>query len=149
MMFSSLAYSAIGKSHYIALNVYMVENGQLFPLYETQKIQKKCYELMSIQDEILMKYKTNFYDIKYIEVFASNIINKQEKIVIGFTNKKKKKKIYYTNNFFHFTTPYKPSSDKIFSYQYLADLKINLETVPVADKDNSNLEYAKISKINY
>jgi len=129
--------------------VYIVEDGQKIPLFETQKVYKKFFDFMTEEDEILSRYKDNFYDIKYIEVFVPNELDKKESIVVGISNNKRKKFNYKNKRFFPFYTPYSKNEKKVFSYRFLAEKKQTLETEKILNNGKYDSEYAEILKVNY
>ena len=138
------------RYHRIALNVYVEDSGERFPLYETQKISKKCYDLMSYEDEVLKEYKDRFYDIKYIEVIVPNTVNSYQQVIIGFRNKSVKN--FFSPKFFDFVTPYEAGTSKIFPTNYLVVIRRRLEipeTFLTLRSPSGVWNYVEISKINY
>jgi len=139
-MFLPLFVNATPKNHYIDFNIYIIDNGKKFPLYETQRMYKKFFMFFT-DDLLLNKFKDNFYDIKYIEVFIPNTFG-QQNVVIGFRNKKKQT-LVYQDPFYLFN--FNSSAGKLFSNNFLKETRENLETIQtIEDK-----QYAKIIRINY
>lgn len=143
-----LAHSAARKNHYIALNIYIIEDGQKYPLYETQKMYKKFYDLLTSDDEIFADYKNKFYDLKYIEVFIPNKVGEIQSLIIGFRNKTEIHRTYVKGNFFMFTMFYTVNDNKFFSYEFLKNNRENLAEIQSED-DYRSVVYAPILKVSY
>lgn len=101
-------------SHFIATNIYVVDDSVTYPMYSTQKMSKKFYGLMAEGDALFKNYP--FDMIRSITVYIPNDATKSQTVVIGFKNKTVKT---FDSNFFSFSAM-SPMTSKIFSNEYIA-----------------------------
>ncbi len=145
MLFLTSLANASTRIHFVSVSIFVLDQNKKYPLYETQKMYKKAYDVLSINDEILSKFRKNFNDMNYIQVVVSNSVYGMQKITIGFKNRSKK--TYLTHDFFVFKQPNK-SSRKIFTSEFLALNEKRLAIVQMA-KENYDSSYAEIIQTNY
>ena len=110
-------------SHFIATNVYVIDQGAMYQLYETEHMSKKFFELCaSSQGDAFAPFENQFEQINSIAIYVPNNPFKTQTVVLNFVGRKKQKKI--KTNFFSFTAD--PKTDrrytKIFDDNYLAVL---------------------------
>lgn len=146
--YASFAFAGNDFGHYISLNIYINDNGEKFPLFETQKITKSGFDILATQqDDIFSKYSNKFYDIKYIEVIIPNKVNSLQEVTIGFKNKKIRN--FIINSFLNFSNF--NDKTKIFTTDFLVSTRNRLE-IPDTFFNNQNSantwNYVEISKIN-
>jgi hypothetical protein len=105
-------------SHFIATNVFVIDDGAQYRLYQTEKMNKKFFELCaSSQGDTFARFQNQFENIKAITIYIPNNPNKTQTIVFQFYGKKTR---VVKTNFFDFPTDTKLT--KIFNDKYLAML---------------------------
>ena len=113
-------------NHFIASNVYVVDDAGTYPLYETQRISQRFFDLLSWDDNILKKYKNQFEKIKSINIYVPNDNDKTQTVIINFTNKNRK---VIKSNFFRFQPANPKVNTKIFTDEYLSLLSMRYRMV--------------------
>jgi len=111
-------------SHFIDTNVYVVDGPNTYSLYESQKMSKKFFDIMSKDDKVFKHYKFN--QISFVNVYIPNNHDKKQRIVIGLTNKKLN---VVDSNFFSFYAPTTKRDQRIFGDNVLASLSIKYVTL--------------------
>ena len=62
-MFLPIVLSATQtKHHSIYFNIFVIDDGIKYPLFETEKINKRLFSILADSDVELNKYKNNFKD---------------------------------------------------------------------------------------
>ena len=111
-------------SHFIDTNVYVIDGGITYSLYQSEKMSDTVFKFLRENDKDFSGY--DFKKIQHIDIYVTNIFGMPQKIVMRLSGNKTR---IFNSNFFTWSAPKSNNDKKFFNDTMLALLSIKQEYV--------------------